>query len=645
MSNHIADLSSSTARLFKPLNLHEDDRLRIDTDGKNFIVRAFSINKDGRESWPSYEAGEGWVLRIPERKRLEMHGKWWLGGTDFTAIVIHHLWPEHQLIITDEAMILYKYLLTRFLSQTHLAETRAKYAATKEVENFRFQDSSEFPLLSYQRVALQTCMNQEGSALFMEQGTGKTPIVIARICNEALKAKKQYRVLIVCPKNGKSNWRDELGRFHTVAGKIAILRGGQLERLKTLIAATQIDDTCKWVAVISSYETVVRSWDAIKLIEWDLCVLDESHYIKSMSAKRTAKMMELRHRCRQRMVLTGTAITNSVLDIFSQLEFLGEGQSGFTHWRQFKYFYGNYMQLGQFEKLTGYKNLPLLQERMSRLSFSISKKDALTELPEKVYDTYDIEMTPQQAKLYKQIQTQLAVEIQNELDRSENKQLVVNNILTKLLRLAQVTSGFISWDPIITEDGVEVTPRTVERLDPNPKLEALVELLKEKGPDDKTAIWSCWVQDIKSIRARLELEGIDAVTYYGSTSDHDREEAVRRFNTDPKCRVFIGNPAAGGTVINLHGYDTSNPESTSNCNHVIYFSQNWSMVTRAQSEDRCHRKGTRTNVRYTDLCVPGSIDEEIRMRVLHKRIVSYHIQDLHTILDSILKSSVKADDE
>jgi len=260
-----------------------------------------------------------------------------------------------------------------------------------------------------------------------------------------------------------------------------------------------------------------------------------------------------------------------------------------------------------------------------------------------MYDVIEVEMTPEQTEYYAKLQKQLALEIKADLEAAEAagrpKQLTVNNILTKLLRLAQITSGFITWDPHYDDDGNIVEDRQVDRLDPNPKIEELVEQLKYKGPNDKTIVWACWVQDIRSIAARLTLEGIKCVTYYGSTPDKEREAIERSFNEDPTVKVLIGNPAAGGTGLNLLGYDYWNEQPlTTNANHVIYYSQNWSMTARSQSEDRAHRRGTRRPVRYTDLTVPGTIDEEIRVRVLQKKKVALAIQDVRDILDRVLKS-------
>lgn len=782
-SEFLTPLCDATEQLFRPLNLEHGDRLRIalDKEGKNFITEVYGVKNDIR-GYCSYYALK-WQDRIPERKQLG-YGKFSFAATDFTALIINALWPEDQIVFDDEAAeTTYRYILTNFAQQHSGMTMRAEFKKNGTTPKQLFIDNPELPLAPYQGTALLGSIGQEGAGLFMEQGTGKTPVVIGRICNEARKmqsgipeditrkaedilenaereatrkadelvaeaetkgqskldqlkhdaierakhrkvnldfegtteelliktqeaiavakrqaaedladaetkgnayktkliteakeigcilkdtaikqaheriatlhstcekkARRMYRALIVAPKNVRANWKNEFLRFASTPGRLVVLRGGALERTKLLIEAFQQDEGDEWTAVICSYETLIRSWDSLKMVEWDLAVLDESHYIKSPSTKRFKQSLKLRELCKQRMVLTGTPITNSLLDLYTQLEFLGEGFSGFHSFTAFRQYYSRFENRGgNHDVFVGYKNVPLIQERLARMAFMIRKEEALPDLPEKVNDIYEVEMSKEQYDIYCQVRDQLAIEIENDLNAAENKSLVINNILTKLLRLAQITSGFIAWDPVYSDEGDIIKARQVDRFDPNPKLEALVELLKEKGPNDKTVVWACWVQDIKSIKARLDLEGIDAVTYYGGTSDEDREEAVRRFNCDPNCKVFIGNPAAGGTGINLLGYDINNIDtSTTNANHVIHYSQDWSMVKRAQCDDRCHRRGTRQNVRYTDLCVPGSIDEEIRARVLKKRITAYAIQDVRDIFTRVLNMKPEVNNE
>lgn len=622
----IQPLCYESKRLFRPIQFWSTDRLYVSLDksGKKFHVEV--KNSSGR-LYVSGAASHDWVKRIPERKSIGGYGQWELAATDTTALVINAIWSNIEF--TPDAQVVYDYLLTKFVTQTQFTSFAMRYRSSPEtvqaaMKRIQHMDRKELPLMLHQRVGLVGCYRKEGFALFMEQGTGKTPIVIARICREARDAKRLYRVLVVCPKNVRINWETEFERFATVSGKVTVIRGGQLKRVKQLIEAFQPESNCKWTVVVTSYKTVDVAWDAFKMIEWDLCVLDESHYIKSSRTRRWKKIRALRSRCLQRMVLTGTPVTNrGPFDLYTQLEFLGEGWSGFTSFAKYRQFYSKYIRQNGEVKQIGFMNLPLIQERLTRCSFMATKAEVLPNLPEKTWDIQEVEMTSEQTQIYRTIRDRLYLEIKNDLDEAENKELVIRNVLVKLLRLAQITSGFIVFPAILDIVGNEVQPRSIDRIDPNPKIDALMEILREKPKGDKTGIWACWTQDIKTIAARLVEEKIGHVILYGNTRDDARQIAIDRFNCDSDCAVFLGNPAAGGVGINLQG---------SGCNHVIYYSQNWSMVARTQSEDRFHRMGTKRAVRYTDLCVPGTIDEDIRTHVLQTRVAAVEIQDVRQIL-------------
>ena len=787
----VKPLCKATEKLFADPHFQPTDRLSISLDktGEWFEVSAYRADIGMGRGFASFAASNTWVARMPERKNIDsQHGRWAVATTDFNALIINSLWQRNHITFTDSALEVFNYLLLRFVRQTQLAKERAEFKLNKAAylvntsmgDRKRFIDHRDRPLADFQLCGLRSSVDQEGFALFMEQGTGKTPIVISRICNEAralrrgkvntvalqktvsqIKAKlivdirmmveqtdrcaveelkraearlkneaqktsdgmmvkvdfegtprqalehtrlavqktedwlanrlqeigseiaelyneiniriedekktheadlrlaanaainkikvphkkpatRMYRVLVVAPKNVRTNWRNEYQRFATVPGKVTILRGGALKRMKQLVEAfADDDDDCEWTCVVCSYETLRMSWEYLQMVEWDLAVLDESHYVKSARTQRWKTTELLRDKCEQRMALTGTPITNTLFDLFTQLEWLGKGLSGFSTFKAFKKYYGTFVKRGKFTVLTEYKNLPLIQERLNRLAYMITKKEAMPDLPSKLPDVVEVEMGSEQRKYYCDLRDQLMIEAEQSLENADKagkpRSIVTNNILVKFLRLAQITSGFIVWDAEFDDNGDEVEGKQIDRIDPNPKLEALVELLKNKGPDDKTIVWACWVQDLRSIAARLRLEGIDCETYYGATKEDARERAVTRFNEDPKCKVFIGNPAAGGTGLNLLGYSPDKPEMTTNCNHEVYYSQNWSPTARSQSEDRAHRRGTRVNVRITDLCISGTIDEEIRTRVCTKRMSAYSLQDVRGIMQRLLE--------
>lgn len=637
----VRPLCSQTEKLLRPVDLHENDRLRISIDGdlKKFTLRPFSV---GDSRIPSYHASTShWGARFPERFVNSVNGYFQVPATDISALIIASVWDRSRLVFDDDdAQTVFDYLLLTFTSELHRAEMQARYKATGEVTGYRQEwiDQEREPLMPYQRQAVACSLGAEGFGLLKEQGTGKTYTAIRRIDIESqLRENKSrsYRVLVVAPKNVRSNWETEIERFSTTNDRhVSVLRGGKIARFKQLVEAlsARVDLTY----VIVSYECMGIMQASLSTIEWDMIVLDESHFIKSNYAKRTKQAITLRDCAAKRMVLTGTAICNHVGDLFWQLEFLRGGGSGMTTYEAFKRFYLKMYDVNKHLNIvTGTQNVPLLQERLARCAFIMRKEEALKDLPPKVYDVREVEMTKEQQDVYNRIAEDLRVEIEADL-ASDERSLTINNVLVKLLRLAQVTSGFLSYDPIMEIDEEAdkiITERVIDRFDPNPKLEELISLIHEDEITSKKIVWAHFVQDIKSISARLTLEGIDHVVIYGAVKDKDREEAIRRFNTDPLCQVLVANAAVAGTGLNLLG----NADDETACDHSIYYSQDFSMVKRAQSEDRNHRRGTKRRVRVTDLVVPLTIDAEIRDRVVNKRVSAYKLQDIRNILHRILE--------
>jgi len=448
---------------------------------------------------------------------------------------------------------------------------------------------------------------------------------------------------VVCPNNVRANWIAELEKFSTEPHRAGVLRGGKMQRLRTFMELMLPDSDIKFTVVVCSYDCLVNMWPQLRTVGmWDMAILDESHYIKWHTTKRCKTAMQLRDISRHRLVLTGTPITNTAIDLYTQFEFMRQGGSGFSSFNSFRSFYGVFKdRSGDHRKLVGLQNMPFMQERLARMAFIIRKEEALPFLPPKNYDIEEVEMGKEQTKVYTEVSQTLIAELENELEIAGNKSLTINNILTRMLRLAEITSGYCKFDPIYDDDGNEIESGGVHRFDPNPKVEGLMNILKNKEPGQKTIIWACFTQDIRTICARLNIEGIRHVRFDGSTSEKDRAEAERAFNNDDDCTVFVGNPQAGGTGLNLLGYPPGSPDVTdTDCDHVIYYSQNWSSTARSQSEDRAHRRGTRKPVRITDLCVPGTIDEEIRKRVLGKRLHALQVADIREILQDILKGIV-----
>jgi len=426
---------------------------------------------------------------------------------------------------------------------------------------------------------------------------------------------------------------------------VGILRGGLVDRIKTLTETMNPEDDLESAVVILSYGAAVSDEQILSAIPWDMAILDESHSIKNPRTKRWKTFRQLRTHCKQKILLTGTPITNSVLDLFCQLEFLGEGMSGFVSEKRFNTYYQRFTTDAQGQQhKTGYENLPIMQERLTRIAFRVTKAEVLKDLPSKVYSVLECQMGPRQTEVYNLVRDRILAEIECMMAAGQSEQLLVENSLTRLLRLAQITAGFVTWDAKVAGDGSVVNPKHTEFFAENPKLETLLEKLGDtlQDPYEKAIVWSCFVPAIKRISERLSLEGIGHETFIGTMTEKQRVNAETQFNENPLCRVLVANPACAGQGLNLVGYDWAStpPLQRTNTAEQIYFVQNWSCLQRAQSEDRAHRDGTRTQVRTLDLVVPDTIDEVIRERVVSKIVQARTIQDVRDVMRSLLTQRI-----
>lgn len=572
--------------------------------------------------------------------------------TDVTCLMIQHKWPAERVAISDDAYLVYSYQVVRFYAQSSRAAMNAMFKVTGELPvmppDFKMVKGLE--LAPYQQCAFAMCTGMESFGLLQDRGTGKTPVPIARICYEGTKklesTGEMYRAIVVCPQQVRMNWSVEASRFATSPGKVTILRGSDVDRARALVHSITPEPDCHWSLTIIGYDSAsTKTMDFLEQIPWDLVILDESHWVKSSRTRRFKMMTRLRASSKARMILTGTPIGNSIVDLWSQLEFLGEGLSGFTSMGAFQDFYRGWIKPEEgtgVERLASIKNCALIQERLARLTFSITKQEAGLNLPDKVHEFHEVTMTPRQRRMYEEMAEELATEIEDELETStQSEEVMAQNILVKLLRLAQICSGFIVYPVVRDPDTGAITrERTVNQIDAvNPKVEAVVDILtaEDRDPRSKAVIWCVFKEDIGVLRKRLDGLGIKHAHYFGETTEAERDAAVKDFNDDPEMRVMICNPQTASEGLNLVGYDYWNqpPRHETYCDTVIFFSCNWSAIMRAQAEDRAHRRGTRMPVRIIDVVVPGTIDEEIRQRVSNKRVMADIITDIRDLLKGL----------
>ena len=447
--------------------------------------------------------------------------------------------------------------------------------------------------------------DREEYALFWEMGLGKSKTTIDTIawlwCKGQIDA-----VLILANKGSYRNWLtkeipehmpdyvDWVGTYWSSAASADLKKSYDLlsrpahGKLKIFVMNIEA------LAFDRSYKL---AYDFVNCHR-TLMAVDESTTIKNRDAKRTKAAIKVGKLARYKRILTGTPITQSPLDLYSQVQFLDPHLLGFTSFYSFRARFADMIKITAgnraFTKINGYKNLDELQELMKPWSSRRTKLECL-DLPEKIYQTYEVELTDDQKRHYKTLKDEAIAVLQGRV-------VTAPIVLTKLLRLHQLICGHLTAD-----DG-QIIPV------PSNRIAALMDILDET--QGKVIIWANYVADIKLIVEKLRQDYSDesVVAYYGAVNSEDRQEAVRAFQEDSHCRFFVGNTATGGKGITLTAANT-----------VVYYSNDYNLENREQSEDRAHRIGQTRSVNYVDFICPDTVDEKIVSALRQKKRLSAQV--------------------
>ena len=463
------------------------------------------------------------------------------------------------------------------------------------VKDYRFKTKP----YAHQITALEKSWDKEEYAYFMEMGTGKSKVLIDNIAILYDKGKING-VLIIAPKGVYKNWySSEIPthlashiQYKSVLWTASISKTKQ-EELNSLFKS----DFNLHVLVmnVEAFSTKKGLQFALKFLNSHktLMAVDESTTIKTPSAKRTKSILALSKSAVYRRILTGSPITKSPLDLYTQCGFLNEDLLGFSSYYAFRSRYAHMIERNfggrRVQIVKSYQRLDELSKLIEPFSYRVLKEDCL-DLPEKIFIRREIELTEEQLKLYSTMK-QMALATLN------GKLLTAPNVLTQLMRLHQITCGHFKSD-----DG------KIQELKNN-RLEELMSILEET--EGKAIIWANYIYDIERISAAIKKEyGDDSVVqYYGAIHTDERQKNIERFQ-DPRSpfRFFVGNPQTGGYGITLTAANT-----------VIYYSNGYDLEKRLQSEDRAHRIGQKKSVTYIDLIAEKTIDEKI-VKALRKKI-------------------------
>jgi len=443
---------------------------------------------------------------------------------------------------------------------------------------------------AHQLTALEKSWNKENFAYFMEMGTGKTKVLIDNVAMLYDKGKIDG-ALIIAPKGVVKTWYEQELPTHLAdhIENVSILwqaniTKGQQEKLDSLF---EIDSALHILVMnVEALSTEKGVKFASKFINSHktLMAIDESTTIKTPTARRTKNIIKMGVNAKYKRIMTGSPITKNPLDLYTQCEFLDPWLLDFASYYAFRNRYAEmktmHLRGRSIQVVAGFQNLGELSDKVKDFSYRVLKEDCL-DLPPKNFVKRHITLTADQKRIYEQMKKHAIAML--------NKKVTTTvTVLTQLMRLHQITCGYVTAD-----DG------TIQEVESN-RLNELMSVLEET--EGKVIIWANYQFSVSDIIQKItKVYGPDSyVHYYGLTPQEDRQDYIRKFQNDPKCRFIIGTPQTGGYGITL-----------TQANTVVYYSNGYDLEKRLQSEDRAHRIGQKKNVTYIDIIAEDTIDEKI----------------------------------
>lgn len=442
---------------------------------------------------------------------------------------------------------------------------------------------SHIKAYQHQIKAYNLALQNPAFAYLMEMGTGKT-LAALMVAARKFERGEIKKLLVVCPATVTDVWAAETDAL-SVPVNAQILTGQKEKRIERLGMVTED----KLNIAIINYEATWRIID--ELLKWDadMVIADESQRIKTPGAKQSKAMHRLGKKAKYKLILTGTPVLNSPLDVFSQYKFLDDSIFG-TSFYAFRNRYAIMGGYGGYEVID-YKNLDELKEKVHSIAYRVTKEEAL-DLPEQVDQILYCELEPKAQQIYDEIKEESYAKL------ATAGEVTVQNVLTEILRLQQVTGGYITTDTGVSEKISSA------------KINVLKDIITDT--DKKLVIFARFLSEIKEIMGLLDELGIE----YGwiTGAQKKRSEEVRRFQEDPTCRVFIAQTQTAGLGITLTAADTA-----------IFYSLDYSYANYDQAKARLHRIGQKNKCTYIHLIAKNTIDEKVLRALKEKKNIAEEI--------------------
>lgn len=417
---------------------------------------------------------------------------------------------------------------------------------------------------------------------------GKTAPMI-HFLNWAFLNEKIHHVLIVCPNSILDNWAKEIKTWSEFG--CIILRGDRYKRTELLEKPAPI--------YLINYEAVRIFLPLLQKKEFDTIILDEIHHAKSSTAAVTKAILKLAATAKARKGMTGTLVTNSLLDLWSIAQFIEPAIFKTNFWG----FRNRYMLNANAGKpwmnFPDWRPKPGAMEEVKKMlepwTIRFEKKDVLSYLPPMLFQRRSVELSGDQERAYNELKRHFLTELQ------EGKILAVPDVLPRLTKLLQVASGFV-YD--------ESSAQGAHHFKSNPKIQELQNVLEEIG-NERVVIWTAFREEMEMLSEALNSNRFDFyenAVIGGQTHPDVRQSLVDNFNAG-KIHHLICHPACAGEGLTILAP------------YVIYFSRTWKLTDRLQPLGRHHRPGAEVfdNITVIDLVTKGTVEEQVMAALTEKK--------------------------
>ncbi len=530
---------------------------------------------------------------------------------------------EHKLSVGYDHPSMYNSGVQKILADFHRMKRRVKHKALKEPcmtdletgEVLNYWEPLPYvtktTAWNHQYQATNFIFDKDFAYLAMDMGTGKTLVAI----NEMMRRGCQS-VLIICPKSVIDVWVDELERHAPKWDRVVVplKKGGSSDKAKQCEAGA---DRANALGVpflcIVNYESVWRGALGKHILEteWDIVIGDEGHKIKSPGGKASRFCARLAKRATVRILLSGTPLPNNPLDMYGQARFLDPGIFG-TSFTRYRNRYAEVVTYKGFPEIVGWKNEDEFNRILDLIMFRVDK-DVLdlpplthnrryVELPEKTrilvskIEAFPGDPMPEKkyrttypAKVYRELKEQFVSDVESGI-------VTAANALTRLLRLQQITSGFVKDD-----DGVERTLHTE-------KEEVLSDIIE--GTEPPIVVFCRFRRDLGSTRRTAGNLGRNYHEVSGS------EKSLVGGRIRPDTEVLGVQIQVGGLGVNL-----------SRARYGVFYSLGFSLADYLQCIARLHRGGQSHPVSFYHILAKGTVDEQVYAALAEKKKVVDAIMD------------------